>query len=162
MERGEEQASYQLVESPEGQQAVAQAVGMWLAGYSKREACRQTGVARTTLSRHLEKGGWTEADRAKYTAHVEQIAFKVAEEAGRQLIERLEDAETNLSPMQIATVFGIACDKVTAIHRLSTQDTGETSLTKILERLGQGGGRITLDVETARVIDGQVVREGRP
>lgn len=139
---------------PVRQQDLSKATALWLAGYSKREACRQTGTPRTTLSRHLEQAGWTEADRAKYTDHVADIAHRVAEEAGRQLLERLEDAETSLSPMQLATVFGICADKLTAVRRLSTPEAGGSSLEKMLRGLQDaGGGAVTLTVEPAQVIE---------
>jgi hypothetical protein len=136
---------------PDREQHLARATALWLAGYSKREACRQTGVPRTTLSRALEQAGWTETDRTKYTDQVADIAHRVAEEAGRQLLERLEDAETSLSPMQLATVFGICADKA---RRLAVPEAGGSGLERLLQGLQDvGGGRVTLKLEPARVID---------
>jgi hypothetical protein len=87
---------------PERQQHLAQATDLWLAGHSKREACRQAGVPRTTLSDALDRAGLTESDRAKYTDIVEDLAIRAAEEAGRQLLERLE-GDAALPPMQLVT-----------------------------------------------------------
>jgi len=138
---------------PERDQALAQAVALWLAGYSKRAAAREAGVARTTLGRHLEKGSWAEADRVKYAGHVEAIAFEVAQEAGRQLAEQLEEAK-QLTPNQLAVVWGIAVDKIAVMRRIATPESQEKRFQSIVKALQEsGGGKMTLEVTPHPVVD---------
>jgi hypothetical protein len=75
-----------------------------------------------------------------------QLFAKVADEAARQLLERLE-AGADLSPKELGVVAGIAADKVAAAEGWTRQQGGDAGdwLAAITERL-KGSETVRLEV----------------
>lgn len=145
---------------PEREEALGKAAALWLAGHSKRSACRAAEVCRTTLTRYLDKHGWTERDRSDYTGRVAELAYQAAEEAGRQLLERLEGKD-NLNASQLSVVFGITADKLAKMSALAAPQDKGAQLTDLIRTLHERGSSVDLKLEVkAPLLERGVVEVG--
>ncbi len=145
---------------PEREEALGKAAALWLAGHSKRAACREVGVSRTTLSRYMDANGWTKADRSDYTGRVAELAYQAAEESGRQLLERLEGKD-NLNASQLSVVFGITADKLAKMSALAAPQDKGAQLTDLIRTLHERGSSVDLKLEVkSPVLEREVVEVG--
>lgn len=131
---------------------LALGVAHWLTGASLRKSARDSGAPLSTLHRQVQlHRAELEPKRAELCTVAASIALPIAEEAGRQLLERLTDEERadELSTPQLGVIWGIAQDKLTSAAAKANAPGAESPLADLLERLGRlGGGSVTLAVET--------------
>jgi hypothetical protein len=132
---------------------ITHGIALWLAGHSTHEASKSSGCSQTTLWRYTrDLPDSVKVTRANYADAAEDLVYPVLEEAWKRTGEAL--ASEKLSAMQVATIAGIATDKLVNLRRLKQQaETPASPLETLLGRLAEtGGGSLTLSVNQPKTI----------
>jgi hypothetical protein len=140
-------------------ESIVHGLARWLAGESTHEAAKNAGCSQTTLWRATrELPEQLKANRANYADAAEDLVYPVLQEAWRRTGEAL--ASEKLSAMQVATIAGIATDKLVNLQRLKQQSNpAQGGLDALLGKLVDTGGSVTVSVEPHRVRDVTPPRE---
>jgi hypothetical protein len=129
-------------------------IRLWLSGRAVRTAAKETGVPVSTLwdtiQRHRDE---LMPHRETTLERIAAQASTLAEEAGRQLLEKLLDPDEKLSAMQLMTIHGVECDKTTNAIAKATQAAPENALEGLLSKALEAGGRVTIEGAFGRTIN---------
>lgn len=134
----------QILSLPEKEQRYLYGIALWLNRHSLREAARLSGIRdHTSLLYRIRKLHLNDFQRNHIAEKVGDMAGAIADEAGRQTLEKLH--EGTFSDAQLPVIYGIATDKLVKAAQIGQpKDTGG-ELHKVLEMLQeQGGGQVTL------------------
>lgn len=139
-------AWYAHVEPRNLTQAVRHGLALLLAGWTYREAERESGTTRSWLAdctRRMELRPYLQRSERLVAAH-RGIALRALEE----LEVRLQDAPDELRAKELSIVAGISTDKVRDWERWRGTDaeTHSTSWERVVRQILDAGGRLDLSL----------------
>ena len=146
-----------LATIPEGQLSerqhrLATAISMVREGKSQREAARACGVAKSTLYDALHRSGTgRENSTSAELQVVHDLSHDIATIAGEAVRDSLSNDLEEWKPGELVKAYGVAVDKIVALHR--TEKPTETGVSALAELLKQADVTITKRPADADAID---------
>jgi hypothetical protein len=130
-------------------------LALWFEGHSIHSAASLSGAAKSTLHRRIQALGDRDKEgRVKLVEEAMKLHAAIAQEAGRQLLERLVEQGDTMKTAELNFAYGTASDKTINGHRALQGDAGgaQAGLAALLEPIALGGS-VTVSFDPNRTLD---------